>query len=330
MFLPAYLWARWTSIMARSKKTQKQIRNKKADRFNYVGDKGVQGKLKEIEFMPSTLETIDRAMLKFIDEDLNLSITENDGFKKVPVLWLTAERAYQLKAGQNKELRDTEQTLVLPLITINRASINKDPARKGIVYANLYPVNDEKGGTITVSRRINPKKTAEFQNAFSKRKYGVNRDVASRNFNTNKRNMSTQRVVYETITMPIPTWISVNYEISLRTEYQQQMNELIRPFITVPGNSRMPKRISHENHFYEVFIQGSFNNGSNIANMGMEHRNFENTINIEVLGYLMGEGDNQERPVIVKRENAVEFKLSREKVIFGDIPGSIKDGFYRE
>jgi len=313
--------------MARSKKTEGQIKSK-FDKFAYVGDKGVEEKLKEIEIMPSSLETIDGAMLKFIDEELNLSVTSNNGFKKVPVIWVTAERAYQVK--HNKELRDKEETLILPLITINRSSVTKDPTRKGSIYANLYPVNDEKGGTITIAREINQKKTAEFQNAFSKRRYGANKNVYGKMADSNKRNMSTQRVVYETITIPIPTWIMVNYEITLRTEYQQQLNELIRPFITIPGNSRMPKRISYENHFYEVFINGSFTNGSNKANLGMERRNYENTINIEVLGYLIGEGPNQERPMIVKRENAVEFKLSREKVIFGDIPRSIKDGFYRD
>ena len=53
----------------------------------------------------------------------------------------------------------------------------------------------------------------------------------------------------------------------------------------------------------------------------------ENTINIEVLGYLIGAGENEDQPIIVKRENAVEFKLSKEKVIFGDIPETLKDGF---
>jgi hypothetical protein len=315
--------------MARSKKTQRQIEDKAGkDRFNYVGDKGVAAKLQEIEVMPSSLETIDGAMMRFIDEELNLSVTTNDGFKKVPVLWVSAERAYQIK--HNKDLRDKEETLILPLISVNRASVNKDPSKKGTVYANLYPVPGTKGGTITVARQINQKKTAEFQNAFAKRKYGPDKNVTSKAANTNKRNMSTQRVVYETITIPIPTWISVNYEITLRTEYQQQLNELLRPFITIPGNSRMPRRINYENHFYEVFIDGNFANGSNKANLGMERRNYENTINIEVLGYLIGEGLNQEKPVIVRRENAVEFKLSREKVIFGDIPENIKGGFYRD
>jgi len=63
---------------------------------------------------------------------------------------------------------------------------------------------------------------------------------------------------------------------------------------------------------------------------GMSQRNYETTINIEVLGYLIGEGENQERPKIVTRENAVEVKIGRERAIMGDIPDTIKDGFYRE
>jgi len=316
--------------MSRSKKTEAQIRNKKADQFDYVGDKSVEQKLQEIEFMASSLETIDRAFYKFIDEEIKLFATTSEGFKKVPVLWVTAERSYQIKAWNNKELRDTEQTLILPLVTVHRSAVVKDPKRKGTAYANLYAVPGARGGVITTARRINQKKTAEFQNAFAARSYGPDKKVASKMKNSNKRNMSVQRVVYETISMPIPTWILVKYEVHLRSEYQQQMNELVRPFITVPGNSRMPKRIEEAGHFYEVFIDGNFANGSNAADLGMEHRNYENTINIEVLGYLIGEGENQEQPVIVKRENAVEFKLSREKVIFGDIPDNLKDGFYRD
>ena len=314
--------------MSRSKRTQKQIQDKKSTKYDYIGNESVAKKLHEIEFMPSSLETIDGAMLRFVDEELNLSVTTNEGFKKVPVLWVTAERAYQLK--HNRELRDSEETLVLPLISVNRATVIKEPNFKGSVYANIYPEPDAKGGTITIARRINQKKTAEFQNAFAKRKLGPDKNIRSPNFNTNKRNMSTQRVVYETITIPLPVWVKVNYEVTVRTEYQQQLNELIRPFLTVPGNSRMPKRIENEGHYYEVFIEGSFANNSNQADLEMSQRNYETTINIEVLGYLIGEGENQERPKIVTRENAVEVKIGRERAIMGDIPDTIKDGFYRE
>tara|TARA_R110002020_G_scaffold133392_16_gene297694 strand:- start:11370 stop:12314 length:945 start_codon:yes stop_codon:yes gene_type:complete len=314
--------------MARSKRTQRQIQNKKADQFDYVGDKKVESKLQEIEFMPSSLETIDRAMIRFVDEDLNLFTNTNEGFKKVPVLWVTAERAYQIK--HNKDLRDKEETLILPLITVNRASVTKEPSYKGTVFANLYPVDDPKGGTITIARQINQKKTAEFQNAMANRKYGADSNVDSKMKNTNKRNMSAAKTVYETISIPIPTWIKVMYEVSIRTEYQQQLNELIRPFLTIPGNSRTPRRIEAEGHYYEVFIDGGFANNSNKSNLGMEQRNYETKINIEVLGYLIGEGENQEKPKIVRRENAVEYKIGRERTIVGDIPENIKDGFYRE
>ena len=314
--------------MSRSKRSEDQIKDKRTQRFNYVGDEEVASKLQEVELMPSSLETIDKAMLRFVDEELNLFTTTNDGFKKVPVLWVTAERAFQIK--HNKDLRDKEETLILPLITVNRTTTTKEMNYRGTVYANLYPVNDAKGGTITIARTINQKKTAEFQNALANRKYGEDRNVSSKMLNTNKRNMSTAKTVYETITMPIPTWVKVMYQISIRTEYQQQMNELIRPFLTVPGNSRTPKRIEAEGHFYEIFIDGGFANNSNQANIGMEQRNYETDISIEVLGYLIGEGENQERPKIVKRENAVEIKLGRERTIVGDIPENIKDGFYRE
>tara|TARA_R100000808_G_C2150473_1_gene159207 strand:+ start:1336 stop:2280 length:945 start_codon:yes stop_codon:yes gene_type:complete len=314
--------------MSRSKRTEKEIRAQQKEPYDYIGDKEVADKLHEIEFPTSTLETIDGAMLRFIDDDLNLSVTTNRGFKKVPVLWVTAERAYQIK--HSKELRDTEETLVLPLITVNRANVVKEPNFRGTVFANLYPENDAKGGTITIARNINQKKTAEFQNAYAKRKLGASGDVATKSFNANKRNMSTQRVVYETVTIPLPVWVKVKYEITVRTEYQQQLNELINPFLTVPGNSRMPKMIDNEGHFYEVFIDGSLSNASNKANLGMAQRNYETTINIEVLGYLIGDGENQEKPKIVRRENAVEFKIGRERTILGDIPDNIKDGFYRE
>jgi hypothetical protein len=314
--------------MSRSKRTEKEIKNKEKNKFDYVGDKNVASHLEEIEFAPSNLETIDGAMLRFIDEDLNLSVTSNKGFTKVPVLWVTAERAYQIK--QNKDIRDSEETLILPLITINRSSVVKEPNFRGTVYANIYPEPDAKGGVITIARQINQKKTAEFENAAASRARGINGDVATKSKNTNKRNMSASKTVYETITIPLPVWVKVSYEISLRTEYQQQLNSLISPFFTISGNSRMPKRIENEGHFYEVFIDGSFADASNKAALGMKQRNYETTVKIDVLGYLVGEGENQEKPKIVRRQNAVEFKIGRERTVMGDIPRSTKDGFYRE
>ena len=49
----------------------------------------------------------------------------------------------------------------------------------------------------------------------------------------------------------------------------------------------------------------------------------------QVLGYLIGEGANDDRPFYSIRENAVEVKIPREKAIFGDIPEYSGDGKLR-
>ena len=68
--------------------------------------------LKEIPFMPSTLETIDFAIYHWLRDDLNLHTNTQEGFEKVPVIWTSAERAFQVK--RSNDLRDQDGTLILP------------------------------------------------------------------------------------------------------------------------------------------------------------------------------------------------------------------------
>jgi hypothetical protein len=315
--------------MAQSKRTQKQIEEKSRNkRYSYIDNKSVEDKLEEITLQPSGLETIDRAMWNLVNVELDLYLGSNEGFKKVPVLWTTAERAFQIK--DNEELRDKDGTLVLPLITIARTGINKEPDRRGVPYAHMFPTPDAKGGTVTIARQVNQPKTAAFQNAAANRLYGPNSRIRSKRYSINKRDIPTDKIIYDTITIPLPTWVTVTYEIALRTEYQKQMNDLVRPFFTIAGNSRMPKRIRALGHAYEVFIDGSFADNSNQTALGMEQRNYETIVSVEVLGYLIGEGENQEPPAIVRRQNALNYDIGRERTVFGDIPRTITDGVYRK
>jgi len=48
-----------------------------------------------INLQPSNLETIDDAMFKWVNEHINVSATSNRGWEKVPVIWTSAERAFQ-------------------------------------------------------------------------------------------------------------------------------------------------------------------------------------------------------------------------------------------
>ena len=58
----------------------------------------VDGTIKQIiSFEPSTMETIDYSVHDFVDKQLDIFCTTNKGFKKVPVIWQAAERAFQIK-----------------------------------------------------------------------------------------------------------------------------------------------------------------------------------------------------------------------------------------
>ena len=278
--------------------------------------------LREITFMPSTMETIDHSVRDWVDY-LDVFTTTNEGFKKVPILWVTPERAYQIK--NNRELYDNEQTLIFPLITIERTAIIKDPSFKGAVWGNIPPYPDHKGGSITVARRLNQVKTSNFVNADAQRII----EGVGKQFDDNNPKKS-KKIVYQTITMPIPVYVTVMYSITVRTEYQQQMNDILTPFITSPGGINFVK-LERDGHKFEGFVQQDFVQENNVSALQQVETIYKSRVDLKVLGHLMGAGPNEKRPKMVIRENAVEIKLPRERVIYGDSLDHIdKRGFYKE
>ena len=49
----------------------------------------------EESFPPSTIETIDEALTRFVKE-LNIFASTQEGWKQVPVIWTSAERSFQI------------------------------------------------------------------------------------------------------------------------------------------------------------------------------------------------------------------------------------------
>ena len=262
--------------------------------------------IKEITLMPSTIETIDFAFYDWINEKLDISVTTNRGWNKVPIMWVAAERAFQIK--DNKDLRDANGRLKLPLITINRTSLIKDPNMKGVAWAHIPPEDDPRGGSILMARRINQNKTSNF----------ANKDA--NNYSRGQTNFprKNKKTVYETITSPVPTYVVATYDVVIQTEYQQQLNEIFTPFIVNTGQINN-FFIMRDGHKFEGFIQGEFGIENNVSNMDETERTYKTTINIKILAYLLGASKNEERPKITIRENAVEVRIPRERVIVGDI-----------
>jgi hypothetical protein len=266
--------------------------------------------LKELGMLGSSIEDIDYAMMSWLKEDLELSTLTNEGNKRVPVLWQTPERAFQIK--NNHDLRhpidDGGGVITLPVVSIERTGIVKDPARKGGFQAHLYSDRrDGRTGRMVIAKRIKQDKTRNFA------------VVGNTRTNTSGNRQKyfprvNKKIIIESLTIPIPIYVNVDYKIVVKTEYQQQMNDLTQPFMTRTGqiNSFVMRR---NGHLYEAFIDQGFAHSNNVASLGEEERQFTSEISIKVIGYLIGEGSADDRPIIRKEENAVEVAFPRETVV---------------
>jgi hypothetical protein len=272
--------------------------------------------LEEVGMLSSTIETIDYAITSWVEEDLNLSARTNSGYTKVPIFWQSPERSFQIKS--EKSLRDAEGSLILPVIGIERTSIVKDPDRKGSFQAHTFSP-DQKGrsGRMVIAKRIKQDKTRNFAVAAGTRTTtgGKLQEYFPR---VNKQ------VVIQSLSIPIPVYVNVEYKIVIKTEYQEQMNQLMQPFMTRTGqiNSFLMRR---NGHIYEAFIDQNFAHNNNVANLSEDIRMFETTINIRVLGYLIGEGENDDRPIVRVEESVVEVTFPRESGVIPGQPSFLED-----
>lgn len=274
---------------------------------------------------PSTLENIDIAIFEYIEKSINLSSKTNESFKKVPIIWSLAERSAQIK--QNPELRDDNGSLIYPMASLERTSVEKDPQFKGKFQANFPNGNTGRinNGFISHSRIVQDK-TNNFATADAGKPFlDQNGDRVVRDVNRPRNN---QKVVIETFYTPIPVYLKIMYSLKIKTNYQQQMNELLMPFITRTGQINAFS-VSNNGHRYEVFIQPSFAFTNNAKNFESEERLFQTEITFKVLGYISGEGENDPKPKYSRYENFVEVKIPREEVILGEPNILTKKSFYR-
>lgn len=279
--------------------------------------------IQEQIIMPSTIETIDTAFYNYINEKVSLISDTNEGIKKVNIVWSGAERTFQIKKDPN--LRDGDGFLNLPLVAIERKSMEKDPNFKGAFQAHFPDGVGPKRTAVPVARRIVQGKTNNFATADSKRKSNTPYTI---NYNIDpNRKRDNKKVVYETLYSPIPVYVKVMYSLSIRTNYQMQMNDLVTPFITGTGQINSFS-ITHDKHRYEVFIESDFSY-DNTINSENEERVFQTTISFRVLGYLIGEGINSDKQVFSKYENFVEVKIPRERVITNTENTTTEQSFYK-
>lgn len=264
---------------------------------------------------PSNFDNIDMALYRWLDETLDIHVDTNKGFEKVNIIWLTAERAFQVK--EVKERRDNEsEALIFPLMSIERTAVAQMVTNERAIPAILSPNRDSKLARYFLKKKIVQDKTKNFANASSLK---LN---SQKNFPTPKN----ERVVYEYSYVPLPIYYDMSYTINIRTDYQQQMNDILLPFTRQrPGYFV----IENEGHKYEAFVQDNYSFTNNLSSLQAEEKKYETALTIKVKGYVLDRGDNEKEPKVLKSQNKVQIRFPRERVLVGDI-NEYGDGSFRE
>ncbi len=271
---------------------------------------------RDVVMYKSDLEDIDFALYNFVNDTMNIQTSTNKGFRKTPVIWAGSERAHNIK---NDDIhRDAQGMLILPAIIVERESIKKSDESRVLPYAKVDPMGDLQGGYLTINKVIQQEKTSDFANADAYRRKKQKNYPLYR-----KKDGKNSKIVYETLTIPIPVYIDVGYKIILRTEYQEQMNDLLTPFVRV-SNAHKRVFITHNTNKYEAFIHEDYSMTNNISSYESNERKYETAITMNVFGYLIGDGKNQKQPRVVRRENPVQIRFARERIIVKDEDGEFR------
>ena len=201
---------------------------------------------------PVGIEDADRSLFRLFDQVLSFEVEVNSQVTHVPVVFSSGERFALTRRRQ--PIRDNNNALILPIISIRRTNISHDASQSG--YGTVISHKDQQN--YTIKRRLS-KTDRNYQNIINKLGLSNQKNVSSKNNFENQSSrpfsgsiegrVASRRAkassqeslnskgdlladnlgdnIFEIITVPYPTFITVEYDVTFWTQYMIQMNQLI-------------------------------------------------------------------------------------------------------
>jgi hypothetical protein len=259
------------------------------------------------------IEDIDRAVFHLFDRRLNFSIEVDGESKKVPVVFAAGERFALTRRSAN--FRDVNNTLILPIISIERGSIDYSPGQG--TYGTPIATRDQI--SYTVKRRLSDADRG-YQNIINKKRLKNQSNVATRgNFgNTSefpglhsrpgtiasRRNGTNLSFVdplpsslfssdlgnniFEIIDIPYPEFIMMEYSVTFWTQYMQNMNKLLESMLVqFDGQEKAFQIVTRNGYELVAYFQGQFAADTNFNDYTDSERIIKYNFNIKVPGFII-------------------------------------------
>lgn len=247
------------------------------------------------------IEDVDVAMFSLFDKEISPQYggTDSSEVKKAPVIFAAGEKWALLKGG--RLLRDKNNTLILPLITIMRTDMNQsvgeDVVGRGI---------NQQVGEIVVRRRLD-QTDRDYQRLIN-RLLLPNQDRLSESTPTSeistKRkvgDLSTKKYVrdgalltpdltnniYETIVVPTPQFYTAKYQVTVWTQFTQHANQIMeRIFSSFLPQGQSWRLDTEKGYWFVAKVEdGSFSIETNFDDMSQQERYIKHTFNVSVPAY---------------------------------------------
>lgn len=265
---------------------------------------------------PFGIADIDRAIFKLFDEKLSFEVKHKGTTQKVPVIFATGER-FALTRRKNP-IRDKDNALILPIISIMRKDIDFAPGQGGYKTA----ISFREQTSYIIKHRLSDRDRG-YQNIINKPGL-VNQDNVSSKDNivdtsgtyqiASAGKSSTRRPVigfsadavlslkdnigkniYEIIEIPYPEFVTISYDVVFWTQYMKQSNQMLeRLLVNFSGQGEEIAITTEKGYELVAFFKGSFTNNSNFDDFTDSERIIKHGFQVVIPGYII----NPEHPGI--------------------------------
>ena len=269
------------------------------------------------ELPTASIEDVDRAVFDLFNEKLPLQVTTDGDLKRVPVVFASGERFALTR--RKDPIRDKNNTIILPIISISRADIDFSPDQQG--RGSAITTRDQE--SYVIKRRLSSK-DRQYQNLINKLGIKNQKNVSSRKsfINNNispgndvfpdmigtRRNKNALRYtvnngfinldsrsqlgdnIFEFIQIPYPIFIAIKYNVTFWCQYMAQMNKIQEIYMSSFDGQSEEFVIKNKSGLeYVIKSEASFAADNNFSNYAEEERMIKSTIGIVATGYIINQ-----------------------------------------
>jgi hypothetical protein len=265
------------------------------------------------------IEDVDRALFNFLDKESKFvtKVPSSGIVTTVPVIFAAGEKWALQK--RSMPMRDRNNTLILPLITVVRTTIEQSPV-SDITGRGI----NQQAGELYIKRSLSTDDRS-YQNIINRLGIKNQRNVAIDNSAVVNDELSTSRRtgdltsdpttqdggfllgdkknnIIETLAVPSPQFYTATYEVTFWAQFNWQMSQLLEQTVAsyLPQGNAWKLETNKGYWFIATVDANVFNSDSNADDMSQEERIIKYKFTVKVQAYVLA-SNVPGAPIALKR-----------------------------